>query len=327
MGFPLSGNSYFLLMQLDKDFRPLFNLLETQPESSGKSQSVSNFNHVIRFNKIDIGQMQMADDDLNLSLLNWEKINTLPNLATLNQLSKNVLPELGLEQALQLPDCSQSSFSSIVDEVFESEKDASGNHVVGQSFSSSFTVPSFSHLSSLSSNSQGTMVGVGSPKLDGGIQNSQISTFNKVSTGLNSSFYLSGNAKGQQNSSSSAMFSSSMRNPPFQKLSSSKSEQDLSSLKSLYPSELCQLTALDEDQTKLITSTPGSVLAVNRANQLTSPPRTTVSRASVPSSRINNSKGSSHSHLVGYLRGTGSDSIIAAPSCLRMTFVLLLLIV
>ncbi|PKU84972.1 mediator of RNA polymerase II transcription subunit 14 [Dendrobium catenatum] len=307
MGFPQSGNSYFLLMQLDKDFRPLFNLLETQPDTGGKSQSVSNINHVIRFNKIDIGQMQMVDDDLNLSLLNWEKISTLPNLATLNQLSKNALPELGLEHALQLPDCSQSSFSSIVDEVFESEKDVLGNHLSNQSFSSSYGVPSFSHLNSLSTFGQGTMVGVGTPKLDGGIQNSQSNTFNKVSSGLNGSFYLSGNAKGQLNSNSSAMFTSSMRNPPFQKLPSSKSEQDLSSLKSLYSTELSQFNALDEDQTKLINSS-GSSLVANRAG-------TTVSRVSVPVSRMNGSKGSSYSHLVGHLGSTGSSSLTAAPSC------------
>ncbi|KAK8966184.1 Mediator of RNA polymerase II transcription subunit 14 [Platanthera guangdongensis] len=310
MGFPQSGNSYFLLMQLDKDFRPVFYLLETQPERGGKSQLVSEINHVTRFNKVDIWQMQIADDELNLSLLNWEMISSLPNLTSLNQFPKKVLPEL--EPVLHLPDCSQSSFSSIVDEVFESEKDASGNHVSSQSFSS-FNVPSFPHLSSLSTNSQGMMVDVGSPKLHGGIQSSQISNYNKISTALNSSFYLSGNAKGQLNNNSSAISSpSSLRNQAFLKLSSSKSEQDLSSLKSPYSNELGQLTALDEDQGKFIANSSVSTIGVSRASQLMSPPRTTVSRPTVPISRVNGSNGSSYSHLVGYLSSTGTSSLLTS---------------
>ncbi|KAK8285905.1 hypothetical protein V6Z12_D08G257000 [Gossypium hirsutum] len=41
MGFPESESSYFLLMELDKDFKPLFKLLETQPDPSGKGRSTS----------------------------------------------------------------------------------------------------------------------------------------------------------------------------------------------------------------------------------------------------------------------------------------------
>lgn len=36
LGFPDCGSSYFLLMQLDKDFKPQFKLLEICTDSSGK---------------------------------------------------------------------------------------------------------------------------------------------------------------------------------------------------------------------------------------------------------------------------------------------------
>ena len=57
MGFPDCGSSYFLLMLLDKDFKPLFKLLETQQDPSGKAHSFNDLNNVMRIKNIDIGQM------------------------------------------------------------------------------------------------------------------------------------------------------------------------------------------------------------------------------------------------------------------------------
>ena len=101
MGFPACGSSYFLLMQLDKDFKPLFKLLETQPDPSGKSSSSGEMNHVIRIKKIDISQMQMFEDDLNLSLVDWGKLQSLlHNAGVPIQTSEHVLLS---EFALKVP--------------------------------------------------------------------------------------------------------------------------------------------------------------------------------------------------------------------------------
>lgn len=75
-------------MHLDKDFKPIFKLLETQPDPSGKAESFSDLNHVVRLKNIDIGQMMMFEDDLNLSLLDCRKLlSVLPSLGP-NQTSE-----------------------------------------------------------------------------------------------------------------------------------------------------------------------------------------------------------------------------------------------
>ncbi|PKA61335.1 Mediator of RNA polymerase II transcription subunit 14 [Apostasia shenzhenica] len=295
MGLPQSGNSYYLLMQLDKDFRPLFNLLETQTESNGMSHAVGDVSHVVRFNKIDINEMLMVDDELNLSLLNSDKLNSLVFSSTSIQISECGLLHSGLEPALQTSEFSRSSFSSIVDEVFESNKDTSGNIVHSQSFSSSFSVPSFSHLNSLSNSNQGTKSGVVSSILDSSTPN-----FSKVSV---VPFYPSGNSKVLLNAHSSSK-------PSFQKLSSSKSEQDLSSLKPPYSNQLGQFTAMDEDQTKLLTGS-SSVIGGSHSGQLSSSLQAAVPRVAAPSSGVNGSKVSSYGHSVAVLRSTELNSLIS----------------
>ncbi|KAJ0967780.1 hypothetical protein J5N97_024697 [Dioscorea zingiberensis] len=122
MGFPQCGSSYYLLMQLDKDFKPLFKLLETQPDPDGHSHSIGDVNHVIRYSIIDISQMQMVEDEMNLSLINWDKLSSIPNLSSSNQPSDHVLSKLGIDPVLQLTGCSPSNFSSLVDEVLNLKK-------------------------------------------------------------------------------------------------------------------------------------------------------------------------------------------------------------
>ncbi|KAJ4783106.1 Mediator of RNA polymerase II transcription subunit 14 [Rhynchospora pubera] len=124
MGFPQCGNSYYLLMQLDKEFKPVFHLLETQSAPPAERRnSITDVKNIIRVSEIDISQMPVTQDDLNTtSLLKWEKIQMMlqSNPSTSNQIIDN-----GLEPVLQLPGGfggSRSTFSSIVDEVFESEK-------------------------------------------------------------------------------------------------------------------------------------------------------------------------------------------------------------
>lgn len=69
MGFLNYGNSYYLLIQLDMDFKPLFTLLESKQDSTSRSSLLSNSIHMFHFNKIDIRRMQMVDHGVNLSLL------------------------------------------------------------------------------------------------------------------------------------------------------------------------------------------------------------------------------------------------------------------
>lgn len=140
IGFPQCGNSYYLLMQLDKEFKPVFHLLEAQlVPPAERRNSVTDVKSIIRVGEIDVGQMPVTQEDLyTTSLIKWEKIQMMlqNNLTTSNQIIDN-----GLEPILQLPGGfggSRSTFSSIVDEVFESEK---SNANIPGSF------PSQSHLS------------------------------------------------------------------------------------------------------------------------------------------------------------------------------------
>nr|CAD1829690.1 unnamed protein product [Ananas comosus var. bracteatus] len=278
MAFPQCGNSYYLLMQLDKDFKPVFYLLETQPDPGGKSQSASDINQAIRFSKIDVGQMQISRNELSMSLFDWEKLQRLRNVESSNQILENgLLPERGMESRLQLPGYSKSTFSSVVDEVFEYEKGASrpNNHL-----STSYSMPSFPQVGSLSYSPQGVAPAIGSSRSEGGLQHSPVNNAAKTSPGLLSSGgYLSTNMRGSlQNGAINALSaSSSMRNSSIQKLASSKSGQDLSSLRS--PKELSNIDG-------------------SRSHQLMPPQRSTGAQISVKSSYPNISKSTLASSLV-----------------------------
>ncbi|KAJ6804186.1 mediator of RNA polymerase II transcription subunit 14 isoform X2 [Iris pallida] len=274
MEFPQCGSYYYLLMQLDKDFKPLFNLLETQ--SDEKSHLVSDVNHVSRSNKIDINQIHLVEDESNLTLLNWDKMHCLPSEGTPDLLSENdILSDFGLESTLQLPGCSQGKFSSIVDEVFKLEKGGSGTSFLVQYHpSSSFNASSFSQLSSLSTTHQGMKAGDSIPKLEGGKQQSQISNVPKLSgaSSLNSSQFIANNSKGLHHTNALSS-PSPARNSYNQRLSVLKSEQDLSSLKSPHFSEVGLCSAMDEEQSRQANESPeeGAVAGGSRPTQLLSP--------------------------------------------------------
>lgn len=319
MGFPHSGSSYYLLIQLDKDFKPLFKLLETQPDPCGRSLSVGDSNQVIRFNKIDIGQMQMVEDELNLSLLDWEKLfSSLPNGGDPNQTSEiGLLPEYGQQATAQMAECSQSSFSSVIDEVFEFEKgDLMPPFPIQSHPSSSFSMTSMSHLGSLPTNRQMMKTGMASLKWDGG----QISSTTKVSSvgsPINSSMYPSNNIKGLiQPSHANSLSSSPVRSPSIQKLTVSKSEQELSSLRS--PSHSLEIGPMDEDQVRLLKVPPKEavpIVAGSWSAQLLSPLRTTSSRVSSPSIKPNALNSASTGPLVGSLRSVGSSPLTTSAAC------------
>jgi mediator of RNA polymerase II transcription subunit 14 len=258
MGFPDCGSSYFLLMQLDKDFKPLFKMLETQPDPSGKDNLFGDLNQVLRFKKIDIAQMQVLEDEMNLSLVDLEKLHSiLPNAAACpNQTSGHDLySDIRLENSIHIARGHHpSGFSSLVDEVFGLEKGSSAPPFPVQNLSSPLNTSLPSHYGSVPMNVN-------------------------VTTHYNGSLFSSGSVKGPVQSSSVGSIPNGQGRGVGKKLSSSKSEQDLASVKSPHSVDISSSTAMDED-------TANDALSGSRSSLL-SPPRLTSSRMSAPSSRPN----------------------------------------
>lgn len=125
LGFPDCESSHLLLMELEKDFTPLFKLVETQTDGSGKPQSFSDLSNIVRVKKIDIGQIRILEDDLNLITSDVVRIvSSFSEAECLSQASGHRHPEL-IDEALAEMSGSQLSFSSIVDEVFGLQKGTS----------------------------------------------------------------------------------------------------------------------------------------------------------------------------------------------------------
>lgn len=301
MGFPDCGSSYFLLMELDKDFKPMFKLVETQPDQSEKGQSSSDLNRVIRIKKIDISQMQILEDELNLSILNQGKLlSVMPNSEGANQTSEQgLLSEFNLDIAGYPP----SSFSSVVDEVFEFEKGPAASSYTLQNVSSSFTTSSASHFGSLQMNLHGVKAGTPSPRWEGGVQMSHLNNVAKGSIGntqYNGSLYSSSNVKGPVQSSSFSSLSSGLgRSTAVKKLPASKSDQDLASLRSPHSVEI---GTVEED-----------LVSVSRSSRLLSPPRAASVRAPAPSAKQNGPRSSATGSLAGSIKVAGSSSLVSPP--------------
>ncbi|PON46117.1 Mediator complex, subunit Med [Parasponia andersonii] len=307
MGFPDCGSSHFLLMQLDKDFKPLFKLIETQSDSPGKAHSFNELNQVMRIKKIDIGQMQMLEDEMTLSLLEWEKAHSfLPSAGAANQTSENsLLSDISLEGSMQIAGGPPSSFSSIVDEVFELERGSSIQNV-----SSPFSASPISRFGSIPVNLHAIKTGTPSPKWEGSLQTSQISNFAKVSsvtTTYAGSLHSSSHLKGPTHSNSLGHLSSVPgRSSAGKKLSASKSEQDLASLRSPQSAEFGSSTSMDEDQLRLLNDTSKEMYG--RSSQFLSPPRPIGPRGSVSSLKALGHRISPSQPLTGSFKVAGSSS-------------------
>ncbi|KAF8650203.1 hypothetical protein HU200_064058 [Digitaria exilis] len=172
MGFPHCANAYYLLMQLDKDFRPVFHLLETLCDASDKTNANEDAKETIRCNKINVGQMQIVKNESNTNPFDV-KLQALQSIMSSADMMENDLPiQNGTEPRPLLPACSPS-FSSIVDEVFEYERGSTAalNH-------------------SLSVGIQGINARAVSPMHDGGLSHTQANNTLKVhpSVSLNSYF-------------------------------------------------------------------------------------------------------------------------------------------
>lgn len=255
MGFPECGSSYFLLMELDKDFKPVFKLLESRSNSPAKAQSLADLSNVVRVKTVDVGRMQICEDELNLSLLNSKRLlSVLPSDGGSHQRSENsLLADFSLEGSI-VASSVPSTFCSIVDEVFELEKGSSVPSFSGQIPPSTFGTSPASHFGSGVANYQSVKVGgTLSPKWDRGAGN------------YNSSMY-----KGViQSGSAGSLAATPGRSQTGKKLTASKSEQDLTSLRSPHSAGVGSYTSLDEDQLTVST---------NRSARLLSPaPRVSAS--------------------------------------------------
>ncbi|KAG2316177.1 hypothetical protein Bca52824_019299 [Brassica carinata] len=125
LGFPDCESSHLLLIELEKDFTPLFKLVETQTDGSGKPQLFNDLSNVLRVNKIDIGQRRILEDDLNLITSDVDSfVSSFSDAKSLNQASGHRHPGL-VEESLADMSGNQLSFSSIVDEVFGHQKETS----------------------------------------------------------------------------------------------------------------------------------------------------------------------------------------------------------
>ncbi|CAL5336243.1 unnamed protein product [Camellia sinensis] len=144
----------------------------------------------------------MIEDVLNLRFIDCGKLLSLsPNAVGANQTSEHgLLSELNIDGSMHSSGNLLSSFSSIVDEVFELERGSSTPSFSSQSLSSSFNASAAAHYDSVPMNFQSMKVGTSSPKRKGGTQIAQINNAPKVSGGSphykNGSIYSTSNLKG-----------------------------------------------------------------------------------------------------------------------------------
>ena len=106
----------------------------------------------------------MLEVEMTLSLLEWGKVNSfLPTIGVPNKTSKDgSLSYLSLAGAMQIARGPTSSFSYIVDEVFELERRSSIQNV-----SSSFNPSSVSQFGFVPMNLHAIKAGTPSPKWEG----------------------------------------------------------------------------------------------------------------------------------------------------------------
>ncbi|XP_042448372.1 mediator of RNA polymerase II transcription subunit 14-like isoform X1 [Zingiber officinale] len=296
MGFPQCANSYYLLMQVEKDFKPIFILLESRSDSDGNSNSSNDSNKVIRSNRIDIAQMQIVDDELNISLFDWEKLHSLSNIVTFNQAGEH---HFRAEATLQLPGFVQSSFSSVVDEVFEFDKVPLPST---NPLALSHNMPSLSNIGNANSY-HGISAKVTPPNLEGELQQSQVHKLAKVPGSFNL-LHVAHNIKGLVTYDITSSFSSSstVRFPSIHKLSTFRSDQDIHS-KSPYFSDAGQYLSVDEPPKEF------SMLEGNGPGQPIPSTRTTGLPLSTHSTTPNILKSSSTGNLLGSSKVTRANSM------------------
>ncbi|KAH6813445.1 RNA polymerase II transcription mediator [Perilla frutescens var. frutescens] len=284
MGFPECGSSYFLLMQLDKEFKPCPKLIEVQVESSGKAEPFGDMSKVVRVKNLDISRMHMCEDELNLSLLDRRKMLSIPNDVNANETSEHgILSNSSLECSL-LRSNIPISFSSIVDEVFELEKGSNGQ-----------TSSSTSVMSSASGFGLGTMSMhsikplMSSPNWEGG-QPSQNALSNFKSS--------------MQSGSTNSLPTHLVKSQGVKKLTGSKSDQDLTALRSPHSGGFGSYGIMDDQLTVSGLHSTRPLPPVQRPG----PP------VSVMSAKSNESKSFHAEAVSGSFGVSGSNPWVASPT-------------
>ncbi|XP_052118862.1 LOW QUALITY PROTEIN: mediator of RNA polymerase II transcription subunit 14-like [Arachis duranensis] len=282
-------------------------LLETQPDSSRKDTLYGVLNQVLRIKRIDIGQLQALKDEMNLSLVDWGKLDSLlPNAACPSQESvREFLSDIRLESSMQNAKGHPSGFSSLVDEVFGLEKGSSASPFSVQNHGS---LPS--HYGSVPMNLHSLKAGTPSPKWEGGMQISQVNNVTKpsgVTNHYSDSMFSSGSVKGPVQSNSVGSISTGQgRSTAGKMLFVSKSEQDLASLQSPHSVDIVSSTAMDEINLRVLSDSSNDGLGGSRSSRLLSPPLPTSSRISLPNSKPNGPQAES-------LKAAGANSCASTP--------------
>jgi len=308
LGFPDCGSSYFLLVQLDKDFKIMFKLLETCSEPSGKANALD----VVRFKKIDIRRMRVLEDEMSLSILDLDKVESfLPGGVGQSQSTEHgLVSDFAHGGLTPVAICSPSSFSSIVDEVFELERGATVSNI-----SSSINNSVASHLGSLPSNLQSSKAGVSSPKLEGNVLMSRVNPAMKLPTHYGDSPYSAANAKGlSQSTSLSSLSFAQGRNSAVHKLSVSKSEQDLSSIRSPQSVEVSSFRSMDEDHLRFMNESSRGGISV-RSSPLPTPSRVTGPHLSTTGANASAFQTSLNGLVAGATGVPGSNSWAPTSTC------------
>ncbi|KAF7000978.1 hypothetical protein CFC21_016740 [Triticum aestivum] len=116
MGFPWRTNAYYLLMQLDDNLMPVFYLLEVHIDGEDRFNidTTTDTKEVVRFNRIDIGQMQLGEDECIANLLDVEKLQVLQSMEDGSPRHSEIDESLPLKP----------SFSSVVKAVLGYERDS-----------------------------------------------------------------------------------------------------------------------------------------------------------------------------------------------------------
>jgi len=186
MGFPWHANAYYLLMQLDNNLMPVFYLLEvhTDGEDRSNADATSDAKEAVRFNRIDIGQMQIGEDERSANLLNVDKLQVLQSMLNCKSMEDRSPRQSGIDKSLPL----KLSFSSIVSAVlgYERGSPSKENQL-------SYNLPS-THLSPLKVGIQGVSGGACPPELDDGLLRYNIDAA-KVASGVSLNSYLLSNLK------------------------------------------------------------------------------------------------------------------------------------
>lgn len=204
MGFPWHANAYYLLMQLDNNLMPVFYLLEvhTDGEDRSSADATSDAKEAVRFNRIDIGQMQIGEDECSANLLNVDKLQVLQSMLNCRSMEDRSPRQSGINESLPV----KPSFSSIVNAVlgYERGSPSKENQL-------SHSLPS-THLSSLKVGIQGVSSRACPPELDDGLLHYNIDA-SKVASGVSLNSYLLRNSKSAHSTETSGSVPAGLENP------------------------------------------------------------------------------------------------------------------